>query len=196
MKAKIFIDFWNFQLSLNEVAPANYRVDWKKVAPWLINQASAIVGTPLSYEGMYVYLSHDPKNKKDNKLRDFALNVLDRFPGIHVTLLERKAKSSPVCPICHRHIDTCPHCGSALTGTIEKGVDTAIVTDILKLAWEGALEIAILASSDRDFIPAVELLTAKGYRVINAHFPPHGMHLARTCWASIDMKLGLKDFER
>jgi uncharacterized LabA/DUF88 family protein len=196
MKTRIFIDFWNFQLSLNDFAPANYRADWKKVSPWLIQQATAIVGSPLTYEGTHVYVSHDPKNKKDRPLRDFALNVLDRFPGIHVTLLERKAKGSPHCPACHQPIDTCPHCGSAVTGTIEKGVDTAIVTDILKLAWEGALGIAILVSSDRDFIPAVDLLTAKGYRVINAHFPPQGMHLARTCWANIDLKTGLDNFAR
>ena len=62
---------------------------------------------------------------------------------------------------------------------------------MLKLAWEDALDVAILVSSDRDFIPAVELLTSKGYKVINAHFPPRGMHLARECWASVDLKKGL-----
>lgn len=196
MKTRIFFDFWNFQLSLNEAASANYRVDWQKVSPWLIGQASTIVGSALTYEGTYIYVSHDPKNKKDNRLRDFALNVLDRFPGVQVTMLERKAKSSPVCPNCHQPIATCPHCAAAVTGTIEKGVDTAIVTDMLKLAWEGALSVAVLVSSDRDFIPAVELLAAKGHRVINAHFPPRGMHLARACWGSVDLRSGLKDFAR
>jgi len=74
---------------------------------------------------------------------------------------------------------------------IEKGVDTAIVTDIFGLVWENALEVILLASSDRDYIPAVQMLSAKGFRVINSHIPPRGMHLARTCWASIDMKTGL-----
>lgn len=79
---------------------------------------------------------------------------------------------------------------------VEKGVDTAIVTDMVKFAWEGSLEVAILVSSDRDFIPAVQMLTAKGYKIINAHFPPTGMNLAGTCWASIDIKKGLADLSR
>ena len=74
-----------------------------------------------------------------------------------------------------------------MAGTIEKGIDTAIVTDMISLAWESAWDGAILVSSDRDFIPAVEFLTVKGRRVINAQFPPTGMDLARACWASINL---------
>lgn len=195
MKTRVFIDFWNFQLSINDIDPA-YRIDWRKVSPWLIGEASNIVGRSLSHEGTQVYMSYDPGNKKDSGLRDFALNVLGRFPGIQVSLLERKARNAPVCPSCHQPIENCPHCGKLMTRTIEKGVDTAIVTDMLKLAWEGALEAGILVSSDRDFIPAVEVLSTKGYKVINAHFPPQGMHLARACWASIGLKNGLAHFQR
>jgi uncharacterized LabA/DUF88 family protein len=83
-----------------------------------------------------------------------------------------------------------------MTGTIEKGVDTAIVTDLLSLAWENAWEIAILATSDRDFIPAMETLNRKGFRVINAHFPPVGMDLARQCWGSIDLRQALPEIAR
>ena len=196
MRTRIFIDFWNFQLSLNDAAGDKYRVDWKKISPWLKEEASRAIGQPLIYDGTQVYMSYDPRNQKDKKLRDFALNTLDRFPGIQVYMLERRALSSPTCPHCHSEIDNCPHCGKELTRTVEKGVDTAIVTDILKLVWEGALDVALLVSSDRDFIPAVEMLATKGYKVINAHFPPTGMNLARTCWASIDLRNGLKDFER
>lgn len=155
-----------------------------------------MIGQPLQYQGTQVYISHDPRSSKDHKLRDFAMNVLSRFPGMHVTLLERKARSTPTCPSCHRSISICPHCNTPISGMIEKGVDTAIVTDLLKFAWEQAWDIAVLVSSDRDFIPAVELLDAKGYRVINAHFPPMGMHLARTCWGSINLRQGLSDFQR
>lgn len=196
MKNRFFIDFWNFQLTLNEVAPEDYRLDWKKISPWLVDQAEKIISSPLQYEGTHVYMSYDPRKEADRQLRNFALNTLARFPGVHVDLFERKSKGPPKCPSCYQEITDCPHCGNPMTRTIEKGVDTAIVTDLCKLAWEGALEIAILVSSDRDFIPAVEFLEAKGSRVINAHFPPKGMHLARTCWAAIDVKQGLDDFKR
>jgi len=83
-----------------------------------------------------------------------------------------------------------------MTGTVEKGIDTAIATDMISLAWEDAWDIAILVSSDRDFIPVVEFLIAKGRRVINAYFPPKGIHLARTCWSSIDLRPLLPDLAR
>ena len=196
MKTHIFIDFWNLQLSINSVATSSYRLDWQKISPWLIAQSSKAVGQPLSYEGTHVYMSYSPNSKKDAGLRDFATNVLSRFPGIQVSMLERKSQNAPVCSTCHQSIVACPHCGSALVRTVEKGVDSAIVTDMVKFAWEGALDIAILVSSDRDFIPAVHLLLAKGFKVINAHFPPMGMNLASECWASIDIKKGLPKLSR
>lgn len=190
MKARIFIDFWNFQLTLNEVSPA-FKLDWAKLSPWLVNAASGLIGAPLSFEGTRVYLSYDPRSANDRPLRNWATNVLDRFAGIQVTMLERKPKRPPTCQSCHKAIGTCPHCGSFIAGMIEKGVDTSIVTDLLALAWEGAWNVAVLVSADRDFIPAIELLATKGFRVINAHFPPKGMDLARTCWASIDLRTAL-----
>lgn len=41
-----------------------------------------------------------------------------------------------------------------MVGTVEKGVDTFIATDMIRLAWENAYEIAVLASSDSDLVPA------------------------------------------
>ena len=69
----------------------------------------------------------------------------------------------------------------------EKGVDTAIVTDMLALAGENAFDVAILLSSDADHIPAVEWIQARGRKVINATWANHGFDLKRTCWASIEL---------
>jgi uncharacterized LabA/DUF88 family protein len=71
-----------------------------------------------------------------------------------------------------------------------------MVTDLLALAWESAWEVAILLSSDRDFIPAVQMLNRKGYRVLNAHFPPMGAELSKVCWASLDLKKALPEISR
>jgi uncharacterized LabA/DUF88 family protein len=195
-RTRIFVDFWNFQLSLNSNSQAGYRLDWKAISPWLTAQAEVAVATDLAFEGTHIYVSTDPGSKAEAGLRDFALNVLDRFPGVNVTLIERKPRNPPICPNCHQPITSCPHCDAPMNRTVEKGVDTAIVTDIFKLLWENALEVIVLVSSDRDYIPAVQMLSSKGYRVINAHLPPRGMHLARTCWASIDLKAGLHQLER
>ena len=138
VKTHIFIDFWNFQLSINSLATSAYRVDWQKVSPWLVAESSKILGRSLVYEGTRVYISYSSTSKKDAALRDFAINVLSRFASIQVSLVHRKSLSAATCPTCHKPISFCPHCGLPIAGTIEKGVDTAIVTDMLKLASEDA----------------------------------------------------------
>jgi uncharacterized LabA/DUF88 family protein len=192
---RIFVDFWNLQLTFNEHVESR-KLDWKALSPILIAEASSILRTPLQFEGTNVYLSYNPKTAKGKNLHHWSLNVLDRFPGIRVIAKERKAKRAPTCPNCHQRVSQCPHCSGQMIGTVEKGIDTAIVTDMISLAWEDAWEVAILVSSDPDFIPVVEFLTNKGRRVINAYFPPKGMHLARTCWASIDLRPHLDGLAR
>jgi len=49
-----------------------------------------------------------------------------------------------------------------MTGTGEKGIDTAIATDMISLAWEDAWDVAILISSDKDFIPVFVSGNAEG----------------------------------
>ena len=197
MQAWIFIDFWNFQLSVNDRASdPSYKLDWEKLSPFLIAETEKIIGSPLEFNGTNVYLSYDPKKKTDKGLLGWAKNKLARFPGIRVIVKERQTRRPPSCPHCHQAVTNCPHCGGQMVGTIEKGIDTAIVTDMMRLAWEGVLDVAILASSDRDFIPAVTCLQSKSLRVINVLFPPIGAELANTCWASIDMRPHLPDLSR
>ncbi len=195
-RVHIFVDFWNLQLSINAHRPHNYRLDWRKLSPYLIQQTEHVLGTPLRFEGSTVYLSYNPATPQGKKLRHWGHNVLARFPGMQVVAKERKAKHPPRCPHCHRIIDRCPYCGAKMIGTVEKGIDTAMVTDMIKLAWEGAWDVAILISSDRDFIPVVEFLHNKGLKIINVHFPPQGAELARHCWGSIDLSQHLDALSR
>jgi uncharacterized LabA/DUF88 family protein len=83
-----------------------------------------------------------------------------------------------------------------MRGSVEKGIDTAIVTDMIRLAWENSYDLAVLATSDRDFVPAVEFLNTKGTRIVNACFPPRGRELAKKCWASLDLTTCLHEVER
>ena len=55
------------------------------------------------------------------------------------------------------------------------------------LAWEDAYDLAVLATSDADLVPAVEFLGNRGRRVIQAGFPPLGVALATASWASFDV---------
>jgi uncharacterized LabA/DUF88 family protein len=202
LRVRAFVDFWNFSLSLKKWRDP-FKVDWAKLGPWLSSQAGKLVvaggagaAPSIRYEGLHVYLSYDPKKPEDGKLRNWASNVLDRFPGVELVVKERRPKGPPKCPQCHSEIVTCPHCNAGTHGTMEKGIDTAIVTDMIRLAWEDSYDLAVLVSSDRDFIPGVEFLNSKGRKVVNACFPPRGRELANKCWASLDLTKILQEVER
>jgi uncharacterized LabA/DUF88 family protein len=182
-KTMIFVDYWNFQLSMSNRANENIFLKWELLPKWFITKAQELFDTRLTFQGIKLYLSFSPA---DTGLKKWA-NKIDGFPGFGVIAKERRPAKFPRCPKCYQFVDTCPHCSGSMTSTIEKGVDTALVTDLLGLAWEHAWKVAILITSDRDFIPAVEMVQRKGYRVINGFFPPAGAELARTCWASFDL---------
>jgi len=53
---------------------------------------------------------------------------------------------------------------------IEKGVDVALVSDLLSLAWEGAYDVAVIVSGDADFVGTIEKVKYKGKIVEVASF--------------------------
>ena len=46
--------------------------------------------------------------------------------------------------------------------TVEKGVGTALATDLVELAVDNLFDSAILVSADADFVPAVDLVYLPG----------------------------------
>lgn len=195
MRLRIFIDYWNFVIAINKyVKQPDYRIDYKKLSPWILNQTQLILNNPnVSYSETRIYLSYNPGNPNDEKLKNFATNFLNQIPGVNVILLERKMRNAPVCPHCKVELSPCPNCGEKTNGSKEKGIDTALATDLMGLAWEGAWDVAVLLSSDRDFIPAVELLNRKGFCVINGFVPHNGNELIQKCWGSIDFSKALAE---
>ncbi len=83
-----------------------------------------------------------------------------------------------------------------MRGTEEKGVDTRIVTDMIKLAWIDNYDVAVLLSSDRDFVPVVEFLDSKGFKTVHGAFPPVASELTRACWGNIRLPDIMEDFRR
>ncbi|MGC8506494.1 MAG: NYN domain-containing protein [Thermoplasmata archaeon] len=53
---------------------------------------------------------------------------------------------------------------------IEKGLDIALATDFISLAWEGAFDTAVIVSGDSDYMEAVRRVKQKGRRVEIASF--------------------------
>ncbi len=197
-RVRVFVDYWNFQLTLNEVTGDNrFKVDWRGLGPWLANKACQAMGIgDHSFDGVIIYGSYNPRNEEGRKHRKWMKTWLDRQPGVAVHCLERKPKACPKCPSCHGVISDCPHCGEPINATVEKGVDTYIATDMIRLAWEGAFDLAVLATLDRDLIPAVEFLNLKARKVVQAGFPPKGQALAAACWASFSVTRDCEEIRR
>ncbi len=55
---------------------------------------------------------------------------------------------------------------------IEKGVDTALVTDMLQLGYEGAYDLAILVAGDADYVRTIQAVERRGIKVHVAFFDP------------------------
>lgn len=199
MRIAVFIDYWNFQLTLNQrvsaakgVADYRVKVDWRGLGQLLAGEACTLLAVPaanLSYEGCYVYTSFNPSTEEGRKFRNWATTWLDRQPGVNVQARERRRKSNQKCPTCRVEISHCSK-GHEIIATEEKGVDTFLVTDLLRLGLSNSYDAAVLASLDADMVPAVDYIQTMGKKVIQAGFPPLGTTLATKCWGSFDvMKL-------
>ena len=196
-RIRVFVDYWNLQLALNSregqitgQSDVRFKVDWRGLPSWLARKAAEVTNTTdYSFEGGIIYASYNPGTADGRGFNKWATGWLNRQPGIQVLCHARQPRNPPTCNICHRTITNCPHqgCGAQITGTVEKGVDTAIATDMIRLAWEDAYDIAVLSSSDADLVPAVRFLDQKGHKLIQAGFPPSGVQLATSCWASFDI---------
>jgi uncharacterized LabA/DUF88 family protein len=198
LKTRIFIDFWNFQLNWNGRAPSGVRLDWTVVPPVFLAEAEKLLskvgqGGSATLEETLVHASVNPSTEVGRNLRGWLTSFLDHQPSFNVRIRERKSRKFIVhCNSCDQEHSTCPACGADLRRAAEKGVDSAIVTDLLSLAVESAFDLAVLVSSDADLIPAVEWVQDRGLKVINATWSGYGYELARTCWGSfpIDSVIG------
>ena len=188
-RVRVFVDFWNYTLHMKDVDEP-FRTDWSKLGP-VLSRAAAEVVDPTArgeYQGLNFYGSYNPASASDRKLHHWATRVVDTFPGVKVSIAPRQRKRSPPsCPRCYQGVAICPGCGADMRGTEEKGVDVRMATDMISLAWVDNYDIAVLVSSDRDFVPVAEFLETRGIKVIHAAFPPKGSELTARCWGSINV---------
>lgn len=189
MRVRIFIDFWNLTLEWNR-RTGQQRLDWRAVPRVMCDAAARALSTSflgtLQLEETRVYASYEPE--RDGRLKGWLHTFLDRQPGVRVFSVERHWRQKALhCRACGADHLLCPSCQAPFGSAAEKAVDSQIVTDLLSLAWEGAYDVALLVGSDRDFVPAVELLQMKNIKVINATWRGYGHQLAMTCWASLEL---------
>ncbi len=188
MRVRLFIDFWNFSLNWQARAPG--RCDWMLVPRVLCDAAERVLQAgrlgDLRLEETRVYASYEPR--REARLREWLHGFLDRQPGVRVFMVERHWRQRPVhCRFCDTGQETCRQCGKPLGRAAEKTVDARLVTDLMSLAWEGAFDVALLVSSDADFVPAIERLQERSFKVVNATWRGQGHELAAVSWASFEL---------
>jgi uncharacterized LabA/DUF88 family protein len=191
MKVKIFIDFWNLQLSWNEYhsrlgSTTPVKIPWEGTLPQvLLNK----VGKDSEYVGTHVYASINSKSPKDRKLHSF-LQQMDLFQGYKVIVKERKSAKPVKCTdeSCRKEITHCPHCAKELIRTVEKGVDTSIAIELFHYALDNVYDKAVLISNDEDFVPAIEYIQRRGNHIIHAGFKNQGFTVKKACWSHIDFE--------
>lgn len=181
-RVMVFIDGGNFEGSCRAFDPdLTHKIDFNKLAEALVKHAG---GT--SYEGTYYYCSYRPKIsglpqgeiEKINKKISFY-DALQFKTGYTVKKFRRKIRT-----------ETCSECGKVTTFTIEKGVDSNLVADLLALAWENAFDVAVVLSDDADLVAAVEYLKRKAKKVYHASFAKfgHGQEIRKFCFGQIDLE--------
>ena len=189
MNLRIFVDYWNFQLTWNE-RTGSARCDWPQLPGSLTRAATSLLASAglgsLTLQETRVYAGYEAG--REAALKNWLHNFLDRQPGFRVFTSERHWRAHPVhCRTCGMSPNVCPSCNSEFGRAAEKTSAARIVTDLIGLAWEGAYDVAVLVSSDKDFIPAVDYLQSKNIHVINATWHSRGHELAKICWASFEL---------
>lgn len=191
-RVRIFIDFWNFQLNWNDRMGRDKDCDWRALPAALLQETNEIlksagaISEGGTLEETLLYASVDPAG--DVPLRGWLENTVDRFPSYRVKVTERRAQRKTIhCRHCRADVSACALCGQPYSVMVEKGVDTAIVTDLLSLAWQDGFDIAVIVSSDADFVPAAKNLQDRGLKVVNGSWSGHGHHLAKACWGSFNL---------
>ncbi len=191
MKVKIFVDFWNLQLSWNEYhkklgATPPIRIPWEKTLPKVLLSR---VAKDAVYAGTHVYASINPRSPNDRKLNSF-LQTMDLFPGYKVIVKERRPAKPIRCTNdgCRKEITHCPHCAKEVVRTVEKGVDTSIAIELFHFALDNVYDKAILISNDEDFVPAIEYIQRRGNHIIHAGFRNQGFAVKKACWDHINLE--------
>lgn len=184
----IFVDFWNYELTMKELDPA-FLTNWFKLPEAITNAVSQLLGRPIDYERCFIFGSYDPSSTGDTRLRTWASKVLSKVKGVQASFVPRQKRTKgPTCSGAEHHeVTVCPICQSSMLGTQEKGVDTQIAIEMLDMAYSDRCDIIVLLSADKDFVPAVKKLIDRNIKVINAYFPNHGHELSGQCWASFDL---------
>jgi uncharacterized LabA/DUF88 family protein len=109
----------------------------------LKNELIRLNGGPI-YESYYLNSTRDPASDQQNAFHTWLKSAPPRGPKVRVELFKLK----------DMHVE-CHNCGEHFAREVQKGVDVAIATLVIKLAAQGVYDRLILSAGDGDFEQAI-----------------------------------------
>jgi uncharacterized LabA/DUF88 family protein len=190
LRVRVYIDFWNFQLGWNEAtrtATGPVQIPWRGLPQILATEAAK--GQAAKFAGAHVYASVNVAATKDRNLNKWLHHTLASYTGYSVDVRERKPRPRAIrCQEdnCKASISNCPSCHAPFRSAGEKGVDAAIITDLIASAFDDNYDVGVLISGDADLAPAVRYIQKKtDKQIVQAYFKSHGDELRNACWDHI-----------
>jgi uncharacterized LabA/DUF88 family protein len=181
MRVAIFFDGNNFYAGWRLTA-SNSRVDFEPLSAWLTEQAG---GTTLTGAWYYTGVDDDPAASESSARLAGFLTMLEHVPGFFVKRFPRVSRSTR-CSACHadHHFSQ------------EKGVDTTMVADMIRLAAHDAFDVMILVTGDADHVPGIQAVRDLGKRALVCTWGGCGLsqHLRAEAWGHVDLLTGLDTF--
>ncbi len=116
----------------------NLKIDYKKLLDYVVGARTLVRA---------IYYTSQPVPLTSSGQQGFYTYL--RGIGIQVISKELKVRSD----------------GAGGQKSVEKGVDVALATDLLGMAWENAYDNAVLISGDADYVGAVSKVMSKGKNV-------------------------------
>jgi uncharacterized LabA/DUF88 family protein len=113
-----------------------------------------------------------------NPNSDAALNTQIAKQISYYHSLDYSGLKTSIIPLRRRTFSfTCEKCGhtTSIDRSIEKGVDVALVSDLLSLAAMNAYDIATIVSGDLDYLKAIDEVQRRGLIVEVAYFRSQGI---------------------
>jgi NYN domain len=184
MKLSIFIEDHAFFAGWREAGQGR-RLHFPMLAEWIRQQVGATMMT-----GVHYYAGVDPlvpDATEGATRRHGFLDMLDQQPGFFVHRFSR---------LSQKHM--CIKCGSENRIPQHQEVDLAMAVDAMRGAAVGALDVAVVLSSNPSLLLLCDGLHAVGKQLIVAGWSNQEIpaRLKRAAFATLDLSSGLEQFEQ
>jgi uncharacterized LabA/DUF88 family protein len=179
------------------IPPAQCRIDAQATVETLKTVAAAL-WPDASFLRCYWYDGQYPSDHPGHDGQQRFLDAVGEVPGITLRLGTVKLVTPPWLTALEGRLGERGLSLESLglrTGPIpvQKGVDTLIVLDMVRLAQKGAYDVAVLVAGDRDLLDAVRTVQDEGRLVVVLH--PDGAGLAPELRRAADLVRALSDDE-